>query len=707
MGILLDWGVFISLVFISLAFLSPSPLDVYACSWLLGFRPSAVACCIFPLAMNARAEWLDRLSDAKSDYYDAVFQHLQNNQGLAYILVTAVLTYTTLLFFGFARTSFLHVLWNILVHLTPSRIVVALDSKTSKLDSTDKNLLAMNFQAKSEAMQRILGVDNSSVYSFFPRASSFSGFGSALLGNRGSFPPGLGNWDNSCYQNSILQGLASLRSFSTFLENNIDRLGDKGLLSTHHALKGIIDQLNSASSHGQKLWTPPRLKSMSSWQQQDAQEYFSKVVDQLDREIQLASRRQTRNLGLKIAGPEEHVVGAASGPNVTVEETQSAETVQNPSFRNPLEGLLAQRVGCMQCGWTEGLSLIPFNCVTVPLGANGDHGLEECMDEYMNLEPIEGVECAKCTLLHAQGQLRNLLQQIEDDNSVPSNSNSPDLSSALKSSAQERLQAVEEALAEDDYSEKTLSKKCHIPSKSRITTTKSRQAVIARAPKCLPIHINRSLFDENTGFLRKNYAAVRFPKDFDLNEWCLGAANRSDNAERWGIDPKESMLPHPDTMLDVGGRYYELRALITHYGRHENGHYICYRKYPSDVFPAHVPEAVLEADGKENTERWYRLSDDDVEMVSESHVMSQGGAFMLFYEAVESAPSNHVGMEERPPAELEKRRSSSGFATPEDMSTASGATDEYASNTSRATSVSTSEKEQPIKEPEPDADGNA
>jgi ubiquitin carboxyl-terminal hydrolase 1 len=651
--------------------------------------------------MNARTERLDPLSDAKSKYYDAVSQHLQNNQGLAYALVTAVFAYAILSYFGVVRASFLHVLWDILVHLTPSRIVVALDSKTSKLDSTDKNLLAMNFQAKSEAMQRILGVDNTSAYSL----STFSGLGSALLGTRDSIPPGLGNWDNSCYQNSILQGLASLKSFSEFLDGNIDKLGEKGLFSTHQALKDIIDQLNSASSHGQRLWTPPSLKSMSSWQQQDAQEYFSKVVDQLDREVQLNSRRQTKNLGLKIAGPEEHVVGAASESSTLDEKARSAETSETPSFLNPLEGLLAQRVGCMQCGWTEGLSLIPFNCVTVPLGSKWDNNLQECLDQYMNLEPIEGVECAKCTLLHARGQLRSLLRQIEEDKAASHNPESPDLSNALQNSAQERLQAVEEALADDDYAEKTLSKKCHIPSKNRITTTKSRQAVIARIPKCLSVHVNRSLFDEYTMMLRKNYAAMRFPKYLDLNEWCLGARS-ADMAERWGVNPKESMLPQPDTMLDVGGRYYELRALITHYGRHENGHYICYRKYPSDVFPAHIPQAVLEADGKEKTERWYRLSDDDVQMVSESNVMCQGGAFMLFYEAVEPGPSDYTDVSNPMPTADEKTESTSGFATPEDMSSTSGATDGYTSNTSQATSISTSEKEPP-KEPPLDAATNA
>lgn len=658
--------------------------------------------------MNARTGRLDgfsrnSLSEAKSSYYDAVLHHLQNDQNLAYVLGTAIFAYSILSYFGFIQFSLVKPLWNLLVYLTPPRIVVALDSKTGTLDSTDQSLLAMDFQTKSEAMQRILGVDNTSLYSFFPRSTTFSGLGNAILGNKDNLPPGLGNWDNSCYQNSVIQGLASLKSLSSFLGNNIDSLGDKGWFSTHQALKSIIEQLNSASSYGQRLWTPPSLKSMSSWQQQDAQEYFSKVVDQLDREIQQGSRRQTKNMGLKIAGPEEHVVGAAPTSNV-VDEKLRPEIAENPSFRNPLEGLLAQRVGCMQCGYTEGLSLIPFNCLTVPLGARYEHYLQECLDQYMDLEPIEGVECSKCTLLHARGQLRNLIRQLDDDRKIPDSPESPDLTNALKGSAQERLQAVEEAIQEGDFSEKTLSKKCHIPSKNRISSTKSRQAVIARTPKCLAIHVNRSLFDEHTGMLRKNYAAVRFPKNLDLNDWCLGtrSEDQTDKAtERWGINPKESMLPQPGEMVDVHGRYYELRAIITHYGRHENGHYICYRKYPTDVFPAHVPDNILEADGeKETSERWYRLSDDDVQMVSEANVMSQGGVFMLFYEVVDSPLLNQTDKKDEqtqtPLVDIEKvPGSNSSLETPENMSAASGPTDGYASNTSQATSISTSEKVEP------------
>jgi ubiquitin carboxyl-terminal hydrolase 1 len=461
----------------------------------------------------------------------------------------------------------------------------------------------------------------------------------------------------------------------------------KGTFSTHVALKDIIERLNSADSYGQRLWTPPDLKSMSSWQQQDAQEYFSKVIDQIDFEVQQATRKQTRNLGLKVASPQENVIGTSSTQETSSDASVESRVAEIRSLGNPLEGLLAQRVGCMQCGWTEGLSLIPFNCLTVPLGASYEHDVRECLQDYMDLEPIEGVECAKCTLLRAQEQLRSLLKQVEEDRSLSNTPDSSRVSDALKNSARERLKAVEEALEEEDFTEKTLSKKCHIPLKNRVSSTKSRQAVIARPPKCFVVHINRSLFDEMTGMLRKNYAALKFPQVLDLSEWCLGTTSSGQSIEAWDMNPRESMLLQAARVADNQGQHYELRAVITHYGRHENGHYICYRKYSSETFPALVPEAVIEADGeKEKAERWFRLSDEDVQIVSESNVMAQSGAFMLFYEAVDPSRTS-CDLETPDLTDAEQSMSTSSCVTPEDMSMTSVTSE--GSKTSRATSVST------------------
>ncbi|CAI7574833.1 unnamed protein product [Penicillium bialowiezense] len=560
-------------------------------------------------------------------HYEATSGMLDINTVITFTLTALCFVFVLLQYFGLSPISLLHLFWDLLVYITPSRIVVAFDPRMSDNEAVASDS-SLPLQQKSDAMVRILGgISASSPIPFVIQRRSFSALGNALLGStQDAAPPGLGNWNNSCFQNSIIQGLASLKSLTDFLGRNIDNL---------------IDNLNSASNHGTKLWVEGPLKSMSSWQQQDAQEYFHKVVHQIDLEAELASRGKITNVGLKLAGPEENIVQGSLYDGTRTEQTDPASSALYAPH-NPLEGLLAQRVGCMDCGYSEGLSLIPFNCLTVPLSSGHQCDISDCLDQYMTLEPIEGVECAKCTLLQRQEHLSNLIGDENHDNHSD-DLYTPKPLDAVKLVASERLAEVTTALDNNDYSENTLAQKCHISSKNRVSTTKSRQAVIARAPKCLIIHINRSLFDERTGTLMKNHSGVVFPEMIDLNSWCLGTQNGSkfgDRLEQWETNPSKSMLPRPGEVVEAPSRLYQLRAVITHYGRHENGHYISYRKYPTSEFTAPAPDEILQAEGDEDKpERWWRLSDDDVQMVSEGHVMSQKGAFMLFYEAIDDSVS--------------------------------------------------------------------
>lgn len=409
----------------------------------------------------------------------------------------------------------------------------------------------------------------------------------------------MGNWDNSCYQNSVVQGLASLRPVESFLTQELSKYGRALQDSTNRTLFDTIQQLNDAEQNGKVIWMPKKLKSMSTWQQQDAQEYLSKILDEVDKELVHAAK------------------GTSNLPGLAEEKgtAQSGSSAQNASS-NPLEGFLAQRVACMQCGYSEGLSMIPFNCLTVPLGRDYRYDLSDCLEEYTKLEPIEGVDCAKCTLLKNQEQLLQLLHNSTDK-------------SDLQKSVHRRLDVVHEVLESDDYSDRALTTTCQIPKKAWQSTTKSRQAVIARAPKSLVIHVNRSVFNEMTGAQTKNYAEVSFPATLDLSPWCLGKPPHGlKQTEDWSMNPAESMLPDDFSARRARPALYSLRAVVTHFGRHENGHYICYRKVP----------AIPGDDSKKTQERWWRLSDEDVSSVSEEEVLNQGGVFMLFYEQSESSP---------------------------------------------------------------------
>ncbi|KAF2838192.1 cysteine proteinase, partial [Patellaria atrata CBS 101060] len=507
--------------------------------------------------------------------------------------------------------------WNCVVYIIPARLIFSMDNSGPRQD--DSEYAQRRYTAKSDGLKRIFGLKGN-IMKGMQGDNTLRGIGMLLKGTKPNTPPGLGNYDNSCYQNSVIQGLAALPSMKAFLSAITIQFPNLLADSTNGALYDTINKLNDPTNHGQRLWTPSKLKSMSSWMQQDAQEYFSKLLDDVDKEIIRSASSINRRSGIEAVSKERGLA-----PN---DEKISAKGMDRDLLQNPLDGLLAQRVGCTRCGYSEGLSMIPFNCLTVPLGRDYLYDIRDCLVEYTDLELIEGVECVKCTLLKTEESLDRLLSNATSEN--------------LRNSVQNRLKTVREALDEEDFADNTLVKNCQIPKKNWISSQKSRQAVVARPPKSLVIHVNRSVFDEYTGAQMKNNAQVQFPKTLDMRPWCLGKdlqSTEKKNVEGWSMDPTESMLPSDESLDGLSKVPYELRAVVTHFGRHENGHYVCYRKHPLttiELKESDLGDEGLEKKSKEpyQTERWWRLSDDDVSPVTEQDVLARGNVFMLFYEQI-------------------------------------------------------------------------
>lgn len=454
-------------------------------------------------------------------------------------------------------------------------------------------------------------------------------FTSALSSGPSDVPPGLGNISNSCYQNSVVQGLSALPSLGDYLSKITTEHPSLTSESTNGALFDMVSKLNNPDNRGQHFWIRGQLKSMSTFQQQDAQEYYSKVLDALDSEVKNAARSKRRD-SVSWVGTTKSLDELPTSENEgkNDENTQAGAVVEAITEPNPLDGLIAQRVGCTVCGYSEGLSLISFNCITVSLGNNYGYDIRECLDEYTKLEYIDGVECAKCTLLKLQKTLTPL---------AAAQPGSPfDL----------KLKAVSEIVNDEKFDDNTLVKTLNIPKKNWVQSSKSKQIVVARAPKALVLHVNRSIFDEATGAQYKNSAGVSYPIILDLGNWCLGnspSGSRQPDIsfEEWPRNPQQSMLPAFDgEPIGTSPFQYRLRAAVTHFGSHGNGHYVCYRPLPK---PQRRTEAKNEDNENnedaqvgdaESEEQWWRFSDDTVYAIPEEQA-HQGNVFMLFYERLD------------------------------------------------------------------------
>lgn len=576
------------------------------------------------------------ISTMDHPYYTPYYQHLEVQRHvdqtrslatyLAYSIAAIYLIHQVLVYYDYPILSPQEILWNALVYIIPKRLL--LDS-ARRQELKANGMLSQTHAAKSEALRRVLGMGGHAVLQKLPAEGimrRMSGVGRQQVGS--DAPPGLGNWDNSCYQNSVLQGLASLESFKKYLGV---RVGEEEESTTTSMLQDFVGKLNDGSNNGRHLWTPAKLKNMSSWQQQDAQEYYSKILDELDKEA-------TKSLAATMPKPGLETIVRNGSEN---EEAKAAgDDADTDTLKSPLDGLLAQRVACTKCGYSEGISMIPFNCLTLPLGSSEPaYLLEECLDEYTKLEEISDVECGKCTLLRAEQQLTKMLpppptfRATDAEPAVEYKTLA--LPPELRAQAFQRLSAIQRALEEDDFADKTLHETCQIPKKARVSSTKTRQAVVGRVPHSLAIHVNRSVFDEMTGIQRKNYAHVRWPARLDLGSWVLPTERQ--DAE----DAASSLLRSEGDCGQAGENTrdeslaYRIKAVVTHYGRHENGHYICYRQHPVRPRVEEELESVDEGLHKPDSGvemRWWRLSDEDVTAVSEDEVLKQGGVFMLFYE---------------------------------------------------------------------------
>ncbi|KAH8118788.1 cysteine proteinase [Phellopilus nigrolimitatus] len=493
--------------------------------------------------------------------------------------------------------------------------------------------------------------------------------------------PGLVNVSGTyCFLNSVLQAMASL----SYLPAHIDAIHAKAVeldvpSPVVDALRDMLRALNTPKSAPFALRPIPMINALSqpvpgrrsmlfaSREHQDAQELFQLLSECVKDESLAVDREGQRDRGL----------GGLASP--------APDTNNNSGDVAPagvFDGLTANRRSCVACGYTE--AVMHFACaswqLSLPRGAPAC-ALQACLADFVRLELLTDCVCRLCSLRATRARLAQ-----EADRLAGGAGDAPASASRKKRAREARrlearvAAAIDEGRIEEDIKGVKIEKV--------LSAASTKQAMIARPPRVLVLHLNRSV--HYGGHAGRNACQVIFPEILDLTPYTTsGQLSTQPSVPLSAPPPSPAPAPRAATPTPAAAAapprvLYRLDAVVCHYGAHSFGHYVCFRRRPrpapassaaaaspSGAGPAFsaVPPPVLAcpygcacaacaAHGPVRDPRpsraaaaaaaaappapgrgWLRISDAAVEECGAERVLAEGaGAFLLFYERVVAAP---------------------------------------------------------------------
>jgi ubiquitin carboxyl-terminal hydrolase 1 len=345
--------------------------------------------------------------------------------------------------------------------------------------------------------------------------------------------------------------------------------------------------------------------------------------------------------------------------------------------KSVFDGLTANRRSCMECGYTEAVMHFSFDNwqLAVPRLSSRCR-LEDCLQDYTRLELLTDCICRRCSMLATH---QRLVQDYEKLKVAVESEPNPSTSKKKRYKEAKRMEAkVKAALAEGRIEEDIKDLKME----KVFSKASTKQAMIARPPPVLALHLNRSL--HYGSYAAKNTIVVQFPELLDLTPFTtsgkLSVVPSAPMSTTPPVHPR-STTPTPSTYA-TPRTMYRLASVVCHYGQHSFGHYICYRRKPrpldnksrwnpprllSDPIAAlqrasSISQGAVDYAGGEEAvwaeddladvgtgtgRGWLRISDDSVSEVGIESVLAQGSAaFMLYYERVSVSPYSHSPIHE-------------------------------------------------------------
>ncbi|XP_036616592.1 ubiquitin carboxyl-terminal hydrolase 30 isoform X1 [Trichosurus vulpecula] len=447
--------------------------------------------------------------------------------------------------------------------------------------------------------------------------------------------PGLLNLGNTCFMNSLLQGLSACPTFIKWLEEFTAQYPSDQRETTKpqylsltllHLLKALSCQEVASGEEEEDVLDAGCLLEVlrmyrwqiSSFEEQDAHELFhvitSSLEDERDRHPRVAHLFDVHSLEQQ---PETTLQQISCRIRGAPHPMSSAWKSQHP-----FHGRLTSNMVCKHCEHQSPVRYDTFDSLSLSIPAatwGRPLTLDHCLHHFISSESVRDVVCDNCTKIEAEGTLNGEVVEHQ-------------------------------------------------------RTTFVKQLKLGKLPQCLCIHLQR-LSWSNQGTPLKRHEHVQFNEFLimDIYKYHLPGCKPRQHSPRLKesvgtvLDVKDGMtapksasaqpgrtkalfvngacssptlLPTPGTFSLPGVPDYSssvylfrLMAVVVHHGDMHSGHFVTYRRSP--------PSA---KNPLSTSSQWLWISDDTVRKASLQEVLSSS-AYLLFYERVLSKAQQYQSQE--------------------------------------------------------------
>ncbi|KAM9810654.1 ubiquitin carboxyl-terminal hydrolase 30 [Neosynchiropus ocellatus] len=426
--------------------------------------------------------------------------------------------------------------------------------------------------------------------------------------------PGLLNLGNTCFLNSLLQGLAACPSFIKWLD-------EVSCLPTFHSCKDkplsktLLQLLKALATDepGEEdvidagcLLDVLRLYRwhISSFEEQDAHELFHVLTSSLEEERD----RQPKVTHLFDMQSLESL--PAQDENTCISRVPLHPIPSPWKFQHPFHGRLTSNMSCKRCNQQSPVRYDSFESLSlsIPLPQWGRPiSLDLCLQHFISSETIKGVTCDNCTRLQQGAMVGGQLPEDQKTTFVKQ----------LKLGKLPQCLCIHLQRLTWSSEGTPIKRQEHVQFAEYLTMDRYKQDATSRRShrlNCSPLPLNSS--DEDAEKPAANGSDVEHHnnnKPF-ANGNCSSLFLHSP-----GINQQFAL----SFSYSSSEYLFQLAAVLVHHGDMHSGHFVTYRRSPS---PPHSPSHF--------SSQWLWVSDDSVRKASLHEVLSSN-AYMLFYERVQ------------------------------------------------------------------------